>query len=138
MARHRFERDDLAVIEHAVAQEVVILADIGADIEHAVDLEAYQKLTQMQRKVALAHLAQRHDVVPQRAADLEHRILDDLEHDDLQLDPWECRRFDKPTATTAVDLRSTAARLVTFGPAPKSLHFRQNISDQSVIVGFPR
>ena len=58
--------------------------DIGADIEHAVDVEMRQQLAQMQREVALLHLAQRHDVVTERPADPENGVLDDLEHDDLR------------------------------------------------------
>jgi hypothetical protein len=76
----RLERDDRAVIEDLVAQEVVILAGIGADIEHAIHLQAGEELAQMQGEVAFLHLAQRHDIVAQRSADLEHRVLDDLEH----------------------------------------------------------
>jgi len=63
MPRHRLERHDSAFIEHAITQEVPVLAHVGADIEHAVDVQAGQQLTQVERKVTLAHLAQRHDVV---------------------------------------------------------------------------
>jgi hypothetical protein len=54
-------------------QEVVVLADdIGADIEDAIDIQSHEKLTQMQCEVALAHLPQWHDVIAERAADLQH------------------------------------------------------------------
>jgi hypothetical protein len=80
MAAHRLERDDRAVIHHLVAQEVVVLAHVRADIEHAVDAQMGQKLAQMKREVALLHLAQRNDVIAERTADLEDAVLDDFEH----------------------------------------------------------
>ena len=75
---HRFERNDRAVELDLVAQEVVVLAGIGADIEHAIYVQASEQLAQMQREVALLHVAQRHDVVAERSADPENRVLDDL------------------------------------------------------------
>ena len=56
----------------------MILAGIGADIEHAIDVQASKQLAQMQGEVALLHVAQRHDVVAERSADPENRVLDDL------------------------------------------------------------
>jgi hypothetical protein len=61
----------------------MILADIGADVEDAVDIELIGQLAEMQRKITLLHLAQGHDIVAEGPADLEHRVLDDLEHDDF-------------------------------------------------------
>ena len=80
MAAHRLERHDRTVIQHLVAQEVVVLPHVRADIEHAVDAQVRQKLAQMKREVALLHLAQGNDIVAERTADLEDAVLDDFEH----------------------------------------------------------
>ena len=80
---HRLEGDDGTVIEDLIAQEVAVLAGVGSDIEHAVYVQAAQQLAEMQRKVALLHLAQGHDVVAEQPADLEDGVLDDLEHGSL-------------------------------------------------------
>jgi hypothetical protein len=80
VAADRLERHDRAVVQNLVAQEVVVLADVRADIEHAVDVEARQQLAQVKSEVALLHLAQGHDVVAERTADLEDAVLDDFEH----------------------------------------------------------
>src|SRR5258708_25061709 len=97
MAAQLFDGNDRAVIQNLVAKEVAVLARIGTDIEHAVDVQVCQQFAQMQREVALLHLAQWHDVVAERPADPENRVLDDLEHDDLRgpADPksvthWRC------------------------------------------------
>ena len=75
---HRFERNDRAVELDLVAEEVVVLAGIGADIEHAIYVQAREQLAQMQSEVTLLHVAQRHDVVTERSADPENEVLDDL------------------------------------------------------------
>jgi hypothetical protein len=80
MTAQRLEGHDRAGVLDPFAQEIVILAGVGADIEHAIDLETGQQLAQMKREVPLLHLPQRHDVVAERAAHLEHGVLHDLEH----------------------------------------------------------
>src|SRR5688572_4181868 len=87
MTRHRLERHDRTIVENALSQEIVVLADVGADIEDAVDAQFRQQLTEVESEVTLAHLAQWHDVIAERPADLEHRILDDLEHAVLRAAP---------------------------------------------------
>jgi hypothetical protein len=71
-------KDTIGVLD-PLAQEIVVLAAL-APIEHAVDVEARQKLTQVKREIAFLHLPERHDVIAERAAHLEHRVLHDLEH----------------------------------------------------------
>jgi hypothetical protein len=83
-----------------VPQEVVILAGIGADIEHAIDLQAGEQLAQMQCEVPLLHVAQRHDVVTERSADPENGVLDDLEHGSLR---ERCADSDPSAARTPRD-----------------------------------
>src|ERR671911_173202 len=80
MPAQRLERHDRAGVLDTLAQEVVVLAGVGADIEHAIDLEAGQQLAQVKREVALLHLPQRHDIVAKRAAHLEHGVLHDFKH----------------------------------------------------------
>ena len=63
MAADRLERHDGALEQHPVAQEIAVLADIGADIEHTVDFKPRQQLAEVQGEVALLHLVQRDDVV---------------------------------------------------------------------------
>jgi hypothetical protein len=80
MPAQRLEGHDRAGVLDPLAQKIVVLAGVGADIEHAIDLEAGQQLAQVKREVALLHLPQRHDIVAKRAAHLEHGVLHDLEH----------------------------------------------------------
>jgi len=57
VAADRLEGDDRPLIQHLVAQEVAVLADIGADIENAVDFQSRQQFAQMQGEIAFLHLA---------------------------------------------------------------------------------
>src|SRR5437660_904280 len=48
MAADRLEGHDQPFIQHLVTQEVVVLADIGADIENAVYFKSRHEFAQMQ------------------------------------------------------------------------------------------
>src|SRR4051812_1855670 len=69
------EGDDGAGIVHAFPKEVMVLADIRADIEHAVDLERGKQLAQMRSEVTVVDIAAPNDVVAKRMNGFENAIL---------------------------------------------------------------
>src|SRR5258708_7944410 len=80
VSRHWLEGDDQSCVEDALSQEIAILPGVGAHIEDAVDAKLVEELAEMDRKVPLTHVAQRHDFKAKRPRRLEDQVLDDLQH----------------------------------------------------------
>ena len=80
VARDRLERHDQSSVTDALAKKPIVLAAIGADVQHALDVELVEEVRQVKTQRALLQIAARHDLVAEPAHDPADRPLDGPPH----------------------------------------------------------